>query len=177
MTEKPNVPWDSRWRKIPAFPGYYMSQYGAVFNMNRKKLVQPYRNSRGSRCIRIYRKDAQGWTGYSRLVAKLLREIFPREAKMTDLEPMTLKDEVKAMRARLQVSPDGEYHIPGVKFSDRNPTVANLHALMSRLSFYFPEYVWSTADSWRPEETGITVRWRRKVKPISDNVKIKEINR
>lgn len=171
----PVVPWDSRWREIPNFGGYYLSQYGQVFNLKRQQLVAIYRNTRDLKCVRMYQKSAHGARGVSRSIDKLLREVFPREVRMNDLEPRTLAQEVQAMKSLLEQSPDGEYHIPGVRFSQRNPTVVNLHTLVSRLSFYFPGYVWSTSEAFDPSELGMTVRWTRKPGYIQPFQKVAEI--
>lgn len=73
-----------------------------------------------------------------------------------------LAQERAAMRKRLEESPNGEYYFPDAKFSDRDPKTAAIHDLVSRLSGYFPEYVWSTSDSFDPEVRGMLVRWSRK---------------
>lgn len=75
-------------------------------------------------------------------------------------------EELKAIRAMVLAQPDGEYHIPGIRFSDQSAVVYALHTMVSNLSTYFPEYVWETADSLFPQNTGITVRWKRKKESI-----------
>jgi hypothetical protein len=171
----PAVPWDSRWREIPTFGGYYLSQYGQVFSMKRMLLVAICKDSRGKDAVRMYQKSAHGARGVTVRIEKLLKTVYPREKRMDDLEPRTLAQEVQSMKDLLENAPDGEYHIPGVRFSDRNPTVVNLHTLVSRLSFYFPGYMWSTSEALDPSELGMTVRWRRKPGFIQPFQKVAEI--
>ena len=162
----PKVPWDSRWREIPGFTGYYLSQYGQVFNLKRQQLVAIYYNTRNLKCVRMYQKSAYGARGVSRGIDKLLREVFPREPRMTDLEPRTLADEIKALKTVMGDQPNGSYHIPGVRFTERNPTVGAIHTLVSRLSFYFPNYIWGTTDSLDPSIKGMTVSWTKKPEKV-----------
>lgn len=77
MDDTQKVPWDSRWREIPGFPGYWLSQYGQVFNMKRGSLVSPYYNQHHVMSVRMYSATLyQGQSrGYSRSVAKLIREL------------------------------------------------------------------------------------------------------
>lgn len=72
------VPWDSDWREIPLFPGYYLNQYGQVFSMKRNALLATYLNQHGVRCVRMYSRQvsAQG-RGYSRSTVKLLAQVHP----------------------------------------------------------------------------------------------------
>jgi hypothetical protein len=75
------VPEDSRWLPIPLFPGYWISQYGQVFSMSRMQLVSPYLNQHGCRSVRMYTGllSAGPSRGYSRTVAKLVREVHSQE--------------------------------------------------------------------------------------------------
>lgn len=171
----PAVPWDSRWREIPTFGGYYLSQYGQVFNLKRGALVAIVKDSRGKDAVRMYQKSAYGARGVTKRIETLLGMVYPREKRMDDLEPRTLAQEVQDMKNQLDQSPDGEYYIPGVRFSERNPTVVNLHTLVSRLSFYFPGYMWSTSEAIDPSISGMTVRWQRKPGFIQPFQKVAEI--
>lgn len=83
-------------------------------------------------------------------------------AQPSEVDQWTASSEIESLMAVLARSPDGEYHIPGIRFSDRTPEVVKLHNMMSRLSRAFPNYTWITADSLFPQDTGITVRWRKK---------------
>jgi len=87
-------------------------------------------------------------------------EIVP--VSPSGVDEWTASSEIESLMAVLARSPDGEYHIPGIRFSDRTPEVTKLHTMMSRLSRAFPNYTWITADSLFPQDTGITVRWRKK---------------
>jgi hypothetical protein len=70
MIEKLNVPWDSRWKEIPEFPTYWISQYGQVFSMRQRELINPYHNAAGYPSVKMY-----NLTGFYRGVPKLVREI------------------------------------------------------------------------------------------------------
>lgn len=72
----------------------------------------------------------------------------------------------------LEGSPDGEYHVPHLRFTTQTPENAAFQVLIHRLSMYFPEYIFSQSDSLDPNVYGITIRWQKKVKAIerSDNI-------
>lgn len=71
-------------------------------------------------------------------------------------------EELEHIRRAISQQPSGEYRIEGVRFGDRSDVVAALHDMVSRLSWFFPEFSWSTSDSLDPSVLGITVRWTKK---------------
>lgn len=76
MEPDQQVPWDSVWKEIPLFPGYWINQYGQVWVMRRRKLLAEYRNGHGVRSVRMYgRLTVLGARGYSRSVNKLVQEL------------------------------------------------------------------------------------------------------
>jgi hypothetical protein len=52
---KAEVPEDSRWKQIPDFPTYWISNHGQVFNMHRGTLLNPYYNNHRVKCVGLYR--------------------------------------------------------------------------------------------------------------------------
>jgi hypothetical protein len=69
------VPWDSKWRQIPEFPSYWLSNRGQVFNMKRGHLIALYLNTNGIICVSLFNDKRRT----SRSVPKLVREIFGAE--------------------------------------------------------------------------------------------------
>jgi hypothetical protein len=80
MEEGQQVLWDSVWKQLPLFPGYWVNQYGQVWNMRRRALMSLYRNQHGVLSVRVYgRLTAEGSRGYTRSVEKLVRELHGTE--------------------------------------------------------------------------------------------------
>lgn len=77
MSVKQNgVPSDSRWKQIPEFPNYWVSQYGQVFNMKRHSLMSLHYNQHHVLSVRLYGTlNHTGSRGYFRSVAKLVQRL------------------------------------------------------------------------------------------------------
>ena len=91
MRQQQGVPWDSEWIELPGFPGYWLSQYGQVFNLKRGALVSQYRNQHGVLSVRLYgRLTSEVARGHSRSVPKLVRETFGREVAPAPAGPLRL---------------------------------------------------------------------------------------
>lgn len=61
----------SEWRPIKDFPNYMISDYGAVKNIKRDRLVSQHESS-GRWCVTLYKNNVQ----YMLLVSRLLAEAF-----------------------------------------------------------------------------------------------------
>lgn len=66
------VPWDSQWREIPGWPGYWMNQYSQVFSMGRKKVLRPWSNHWYDTYVTLRRDNKS----YSRKVKSLHAIVF-----------------------------------------------------------------------------------------------------
>jgi len=73
------VPWDSVWRPIPGFPGYWISQYGQVFSMGTKRVLREWSNQWYGSYVTL----RAGRKPYSRQVERLMKVVF---ADMLDQE-------------------------------------------------------------------------------------------
>lgn len=74
-TFETTVPWDSRWKEIPGFSNYYVSQYGQIFNMQLMRLMHLFISNKGIRCVRM----SQGKRRATRSIAALVRRHFEQE--------------------------------------------------------------------------------------------------
>lgn len=71
------VPWDSRWKQIPGFPNYWVSNYGQVFNMKRRRLMALQSNQDGVITVNLWGKlGSEHAKTYNRGVDKMVRELF-----------------------------------------------------------------------------------------------------
>lgn len=66
------VPWDSVWRPIPGFPGYWISQYGQVFSMGTRRVLRPWSNQWYGSYVTL----RAGGRGFSRKVETLMQIVF-----------------------------------------------------------------------------------------------------
>ena len=71
MDNQLKVPWNSRWRIIPEFPNYYISQHGDVFNMQFSRLKSTFPNPYGVPIVSLSKANKT----YIRTIRKLLSEI------------------------------------------------------------------------------------------------------
>lgn len=69
------VSWNTRWKEIPGFPNYWVSNTNKIFNMNRRHLLSLYLNQHKTLCVRLYRNGK----GKTRAVDKLRRVAFAEE--------------------------------------------------------------------------------------------------
>ena len=67
------VPWDSRWRPIQGFPGYWISQYSQVFSMKSGKVLMPWSNHWYDTYVTLRRDNK----AYSRKVLTLHAAAWP----------------------------------------------------------------------------------------------------
>lgn len=67
-----SVPWDSVWRPVPGFPGYWMSQYSQVFSMRSGRVLREWDNRWYDTYVTL-RRDGKG---YSRKVKTLYAQVF-----------------------------------------------------------------------------------------------------
>jgi len=79
-----------------------------------------------------------------------------------ELERQNSVDLFEQFQEKLRNSPNGEFFLPDVRFLSMHPDVARLHHVVSRLSYYFPEYSWQTSDAMDPRVFGIRIRWQLK---------------
>ena len=66
------VPWDSTWRQVPGFPGYWISQYGQVFNMRSGIVLAEWSNRWYGSYVTL-RRDGKP---YSRKVQSLYEIVY-----------------------------------------------------------------------------------------------------
>lgn len=67
------MPWDSRWRPVAGFPGYWVSQYGYVFNMRAGIVLLEWSNRWYGKYVTMMR----GGKPMSRKVETLHRLAWP----------------------------------------------------------------------------------------------------
>lgn len=70
------VPNDSKWRSIPFVPGYYINQYGHVFDLTCKQVVKPQMKNYNLPCVRLHTHGYSTTHYQTRSVPKLMREIY-----------------------------------------------------------------------------------------------------
>jgi hypothetical protein len=66
------TPWTTKWKEIPGFPGYWVSDNDLVFSMRNLKLLALYRNTKHMLCVSIYQDGKRK----SRTVGVLRRRAF-----------------------------------------------------------------------------------------------------
>jgi hypothetical protein len=67
VSQQLQVPWDSQWRPIPGFPGYWISNYAQVFSMGSGRILSEWSN----RWYDTYVTLRRGNRSYSRKVKVL----------------------------------------------------------------------------------------------------------
>ena len=67
-----HVPWDSEWREIPGFPGYWMSQYRQIFVMKSGRILSEWSNRWYGSYVTLRRYNK----AYSRKVQTLYELVF-----------------------------------------------------------------------------------------------------
>jgi len=72
MTE---VPMDSRWKPIPFFPGYWISNYGDVFNMKQGCILAQSSTTNGSHIVQMSKNGKR----HNKKVLQLLHAAFSEE--------------------------------------------------------------------------------------------------
>lgn len=79
-----HVPWNSEWRPIPEFKGYYINQYGHVFDESNAELVPIYQNTAKEDRVKLpYIAERTGIRYVRRLsISVLLMRVFPKEREI-----------------------------------------------------------------------------------------------
>lgn len=94
---------------------------------------------------------------------------------MTDLQTLrqhALEEQKKSFTKMLSESSNGEYRIPHLRMTTNSPEAFALQEVVSKLSYYFPEFQWSQSDSLNPNDMGLTIRWRRRIPIINPSTTI-----
>lgn len=77
-----NDEWDAaRWKEVPGFPSYLVSDKGQIYNIHRNKLLKPYHNQNGVLAVRLFRHMDEGSKGSTRGIWKLVKMVFSEEER------------------------------------------------------------------------------------------------
>jgi hypothetical protein len=60
------------WRQIDEFPDYWISDHGHIVDMNEERVIRPYTNGEGLKCVRLKKSHSPHSRGFPRGVDKLM---------------------------------------------------------------------------------------------------------